>query len=55
MMDFNSTHVFSVKKADSSANITAGEIINYRTHNSFCIPEKTTGDQFFMVYEARVA
>jgi hypothetical protein len=31
MMDFYSTYVVSVKKADDSANIAAGEIINHGT------------------------
>jgi hypothetical protein len=39
MMDFHSTHVFSVKKADNSANFTADGIINHRTQ------EHTLGDQ----------
>jgi hypothetical protein len=33
---FLRTHVFSLKKADNSANFTAGGIINHRTHNSLC-------------------
>jgi hypothetical protein len=34
-MDFHSTHVVSLKKADKSANFAAGRIVSCRTnHNS---------------------
>jgi hypothetical protein len=37
---FRSTRVFSVKKADNSANIASGGIINLRTRNSLCRDKK---------------
>jgi hypothetical protein len=41
MMDFCSTHVFSVKKAGNSADVTAGGIMSLRTHdNSLCREKK---------------
>jgi hypothetical protein len=37
MINFRSTHVFSVKKVDNSANFAAGGIDSRKTlHNSFC-------------------
>jgi hypothetical protein len=45
-MDYRSTHVFSMKKADNCANFEAGGIINRRTHSSLCRDKnKSTGDQ----------
>jgi hypothetical protein len=52
-MDFRSTYVFSMKKADNSMNFTAVRIINRRTHrNSLYREEQTLGDQLWMVYKA---
>jgi hypothetical protein len=53
-MDFRSTHVFSVKKADNSANFAAGGIIKRTTrHNSLCgDKEQTLGDQLYDGYKA---
>jgi hypothetical protein len=46
-MDFGSTHVSSVRKADNSANFAAGGIINRRTHHKSLSKrqEQTKGDQ----------
>jgi hypothetical protein len=46
-MDFHSTHVFSVNKADTSENFAIGWIINRRTDTSQLIlkrQEQTLGD-----------
>jgi hypothetical protein len=52
-MNFCSTHVFSVTKADNSANFAAGGIINLRTHNSLCIDKnKHYMTSYVMVYKA---
>jgi hypothetical protein len=46
MMDFHSTHVFSVKKADYSTNFAAGRIVNRRSyHNWLCRDKNKLGDQ----------
>jgi hypothetical protein len=53
MTDFLSTHVFSVKKADNSANFAAGWVINCRTHNSLCRDKnKHQVNSYVMVYKA---
>jgi hypothetical protein len=48
-MDFCSTHIFSMKKADNSMNLAAGGNINRRTHhNSLCREkEQTLDDQLY--------
>jgi hypothetical protein len=44
-MDFHSTHVFSVKKADNSVNFTGGGIINHRMHHNSVETRTNIGDQ----------
>jgi hypothetical protein len=45
-MDFHSTHVFSIKKADNSTNFAAGRIQNRRTRdNSLQRQEQTLDNQ----------
>jgi hypothetical protein len=53
-MDFRSTHVFSMKRADKSANCTAAGIISHRTHhNSLCRDKnKHKVTSYMMVYKA---
>jgi hypothetical protein len=53
-MGFRSTRVFSVKKADNSANFAAGGIINHRTHRySLCRHKnKHYVASYVMVYKA---
>jgi hypothetical protein len=53
-MDFHSSHVFSVKKADRGANFTAGEIISGGTyHNSVCRDKnKHQVTSYVVVYKA---
>jgi hypothetical protein len=53
-MDFRSTRVFSVKKADNSANFAAGGNINGRTHrNSLCSSKnKHYMTSYVMLYKA---
>jgi hypothetical protein len=52
-MDFRSTHVSSVKKADLSTNFVAGEIINRMTHhNSHCRDKnKHYMTSYMMIYK----
>jgi hypothetical protein len=48
MIDFHSTRVFSLKKADDCVNFAAGMIINCRTCcDSLCRGKQTPGDQFY--------
>jgi hypothetical protein len=45
-MDFHSTHVLSMKKAENSVNFTVGRIINHKTHyKSLERQEQTLDDQ----------
>jgi hypothetical protein len=52
-MDFRSTHVFSVKKEDNSANFTAGGIISLRTHITHCLDTTAiiSSPVYVMVYK----
>jgi hypothetical protein len=52
-MNFRSTHVFSVKKADNSTNFAAGGIINRRTDNLLCRDkDKRLVTSYVVVYKA---
>jgi hypothetical protein len=53
-MDFHSTHVLGMKKADNSMNFTAGWIVNHRAHhNSLCRDKnKHCMTCYMMVYKA---
>jgi hypothetical protein len=54
MIDFHSTHVFSVKKADNRANFEAGGIINCITHQNSLCRGKTKHQviSYVMIYKA---
>jgi hypothetical protein len=53
-MDFRSSNVFGVKKADNNANFAAEGLINRRTHhNSLCRDKnKHNVTSYVMVYKA---
>jgi hypothetical protein len=53
-MDFLSTYVFSVKKADQSMNFAVGGIINRRTHHNSLWRDKNKHEvtNYVMVYKA---
>jgi hypothetical protein len=53
-MDFRSTHISSAKKADNSANFTAGGIVNGRTRHDLLCRDKNKHyvTSYMMVYKA---
>jgi hypothetical protein len=54
MRDFCSTHIFSMKNADKSANFAAGGITNHGTHHSSFRRDKNKHwvTSYVMVYKA---